>query len=201
MSTSFRRISPVPLFETNWSSTDLESLKDKPGVGDLAREVALPPSSPSFFFGRLGRSVQVEKDIWGADWAPVPASDWDEDLPEQILDFATSYLQLRLTVSSGITGDSILFGYNAPSHAPSDQVHAFTHLQIPSFGDGGDHILEERATEISNHLIDGYAYARTEDDPMETVLDDTRIALYGVGRTENIRITAQAVLLGGFPAE
>jgi hypothetical protein len=36
---------------------------------------------------------------------------------------------------------------------------------------------------------------------METVKNDTRIALYGVGRTKNIEITAQCVLLGGIPAE
>jgi len=201
MSTSFRRIQPLPLFETTWEASDLESLKDKPGVGDVAREVALPPSSPSFFFGRIGRSVQVNKDIWGVDWSPVAADDWSGDLSNRVLDFETSYLQLRLSVSSGITGDSILFGYNAPNHDPSEQIHAFTHLQIPSFGDGGDHIMDERATEISNHLIDGYAYARDADDPMETIKQDTRIALYGVGRTKNILITAQCLLLGGFPAQ
>lgn len=201
MSISFRRISPVALFNTTWKARDLESLKDKPGVGDLAREVALPPSNPSFFFGRLGRSVQVEKDIWGVDWSPVPDGDWSTDLSDQVLNFSTAYLQLRLSVSEGITGDSILFGYSAPNHDPSDQIHAFTQLQIPSFGDDGDHILEERAIEVSNHLIDGYAYARDADDPMETVKNDTRIALYGVGRTKNIQITAQCVLLGGIPAE
>ena len=200
MSSAFRRIKPISLFETTWGARDLKSLKDKPGVGDLTREVFLPPSSPSFFFGRLGRSVEVEKDIWGVDWSAVPDDDWGDDLPDPVFDFETSYLQLRLLVSSGLKGDSILFGYNAPDKKPDEGIHAFAHLQIPSFGTGSGPTADKEATTVSRHLINGYAYARSQDDPVRAMKDDTQVALYGVGKTGDIQITAQCVLLGGFPA-
>jgi hypothetical protein len=203
MSNGFQRIQPVSLFETTWGSRDLESLKGKPGVGDLKREVALPPSNHSMFanllFGQSGRSVEVEHDIWGADWTTVPETDWATPLPDRIFDFETAYLQFQITITAGLVGDSILFAYNAPTHDIDEGIHAYTDLQIPSFGSQGP-VNSGSVRTVSRHLTDGFAFAQDHDNPTGAVLSSTKVSLYGVGRTDQTNITVECVMLGGFPA-
>jgi hypothetical protein len=200
MSTNFRRIQPISLFNTTWQSRDLEGLKDKPGVGDVKREVALPPSNFNTFFSGRGRSVEVDRDIWGADWSPVPDEDW-ETLPDAIYDFETAYLQFQMSVSAGIPGDTILFAYNAPAHDLDDEVHLYTQLQIPSFGSGSDSVNPGQVRTTSRHLVEGFAPVREHDDPAATMKSDTLVSLYGVGRTGDIEISVECLLVGGFDAE
>ena len=196
MSLSFERIRPALLFHTEWRAKDLDNFDDQPGTGDLVREVNMPPSTPSFFFGHIGRSKTVEHDNWGSEWAAVPSEDWNEDLSDSILDYETLYLQLRVTVAKGISGDSILFGFNEPGTKPSEGIHAYAHLQVPPFE--GDQLAEtHEAVHVSRHFVGGYGYTRDSGDPLATVRADTLVALYGVGRTPDIRITAEAVVLGG----
>jgi hypothetical protein len=198
---SFRRIQPVSLFKTTWEAKGLVSLKNKPGVGDVTREVALPPSNPSMFFGARGRSVKVDRDIWGADWSAVPNEDWNDDLPEEVFAFPTAYLEFQLTVSGGIPGDSILFAYNAPTHSLDSGIHSYAQLQVPSFGGSDSSVNTSPVRSISRDLVEGFAYAQDEDNPMEVLMSDTKISLYGVGKTDEISISAECMFLGGFADE
>lgn len=200
MSMTFRRIPPIPLFNTTWTAHDLEGLKDTPGVGDVKREVALPPSNFNRFFGGRGRSVEVDRDIWGADWSAVPDDDWSP-LPDEIYTFETAYLQFQMSVSAGIPGDTILFACNVPAHDVDDNVHLYTQLQIPSFGSGSRTVNPGQVSTTSRHLVEGFAPAADHDDPADVVTSNTLVSLCGVGRTGDIEISVESLLVGGFAAE
>jgi len=195
---NFRRIQPVSLFNTTWEAKDLVSLKNKPGVGDVTQEVSLPPSNPSMFFGSRGRSVQVDRDVWGIDWSTIPTEDWNDDLPDHVFAFPTAYLQFQLTVTRGIPGDSILLVYNAPTHSVESCIHSYAQLQIPSFGGPDSSVNESPVRSSFRDLVEGFTYAKGKDDPAAALMADTKISLYGVGKTKGISISAECMFLGGF---
>lgn len=197
MSTSFERTKPIGLFETTWESEDLNRVEDAPDVGDMIQTITIPDP-----LGGSGHTIEMQEDVWGVKWEKVPDSDWNDHLSvRHILKYEISYLRFRLTVLGGVPGDSVLFVYNAPNITSNSGLHAYTHLQIPSFGNGEDTADVNRASTVSNNLIKGYSYAERGSDPESRIKTDTEVSLYGVGKTDNISISAQCTLIGGFKAD